>query len=137
MAEVSSAASAAYLRTGHAQAAVVVRVHCRVGNWPEETWPAGSRIELRLRFKERRAATRAQVGTRSPGIPVLPGEGSFGSVPAQRTVLFPTQGLLPFSVGPGISVFHGEAKIQTWRPLRHPGTHRRLTDPVDGNTVFP
>ena len=113
MTEVSSTVGAVYLGAGHTQTAVTVRFHCLVGNWLEETRPAGSRIVLDHRFKERRAAAGTHVRARRPGIPVLPRESPLGSVFAQAAVLLPRQYFLPLFVSPGVFAFPGETKIQT------------------------
>lgn len=63
------------------------------------TWPAGARIEFRLRRKERQLAGGAHIGALLMVVVVLAGKSLLGTLFAQNLELCGSQYFLPFGIG--------------------------------------
>src|SRR4030095_2205978 len=98
-AQVRVAAAAQNLGAGHVETVVLVGLHARLGGGHGEAGPAGARIELRARVEERIAARGARVRAVGVMVPVLSGEGAFGSLFAEDAVLLGRKGVLPLLLG--------------------------------------
>src|SRR5579862_9090269 len=64
-----------------------------------KTWPASTGIELGFGVEQWLAATRAHIGSGILGLPILSGEGAFGTGLAGDVILLRRQLLTPFLFG--------------------------------------
>src|SRR5687768_10693704 len=99
VAQVRIAPRAVDLRADHAVAEVRLFADVLTGDGLEEARPAGARLELRIRAKERQVAPDAQVHARFLVLQQPPAKRGFGAGRAGDAVLLRGQPLLPLLLG--------------------------------------
>ena len=110
---VCSTSSAVHLRTQHKEETAVLfgldvlMIYGRV-----EAWPTRSRVVLRLRAKERHAASDASIDAFLLMIPILPRKGPLGAMLSGDPVLRGGELLSPFLFG--LPYFRYHDAILTW-----------------------
>ncbi len=99
VAQVAVAAGAQDFDPQHPVAAIGVRRHVLVGHRLEEARPAGARVELRVRGKERQAAADARVDAVPLVVEQRAAERPLGPMRARNLELLGRQLLPPLGLG--------------------------------------